>query len=72
MVRKSKPAISDQLRQAIIGSGQTLLAIANGCGVDNGALSRFMRKERDLTTRSVDRVCSYLGLELQKSGGGGW
>ena len=67
MPRKSKAFISDQLRQAILDSGQTLLAIAKGCGVDNGALSRFMRKERDLTTRSVDRVCSYLGLELRKS-----
>ena len=68
MVRKSKTLISEQLRLAIINSGQSLLAISQGCGVDDGALSRFMRKERDLTTRSVDRVCGYLGLELRKSG----
>ena len=67
MARKSKIVISEQLRQAIIDSGQSLLGIAKGCGVDDGALSRFMRKERDLITRSVYKVCKYLNLELRKS-----
>lgn len=62
---KRKESASEQLREAIRAGGQSLCQIAKACGVDDGALSRFMRDERGLTTRSVDRLCQHLGLELR-------
>ena len=67
MARKRAKALSDQLRQAIRDSGQSLCHIAGECGVDDGILSRFMRGERGLTTKTLDRLCAYLGLELRQS-----
>lgn len=67
MARRRKRSISRQLRQAIRDSGESLLHIAGQTGVDDGALSRFMRAERGLTLKSVDRLCKYLGLELWES-----
>jgi len=70
MARRSKRSerpVSEQLRQAIRSSGQSLCQIAAASGTDDGQLSRFMRGERGLVTDSVDRVCSYLGLELRQS-----
>ena len=67
MMRRSRVVVSDQLRQAIRDSGLSLLGIAEASGVDDSALSRFMRGKRDLTTRSVDKLCRYLNLELRKS-----
>ena len=59
--------VSERLRLAIQRSGQSLCQIAHGCGVDDGVLSRFVRGKRGLTTKSVDRLCAYLGLELRES-----
>ena len=64
--QKSKP-VSEQLRQAIRDSGLSYYRLARECGVSDGGLSRFMRNERDLTARSIDRICSFLGLELRQS-----
>ena len=60
-------SVSDQLRQAIAGSGISLRQDARESGVNDAQLSRFMRNERGLTTATVDRLCEYLGLELRES-----
>ena len=65
--KKPRRVFSDQLREAIRRSGQSLLGIAQATGVDDGILSRFMRNERGLTTRSIDKLCQYFGLELRES-----
>ncbi len=67
MARREDKPFSEQLRQAIRDSGLSYYRLARECGVNDGALSRFMRSERDLTARSIDRICSYLGLELRQS-----
>lgn len=67
MARKKGKTVSGQLRRAIRECGQSLCQIADGSGVDDGALSRFMRGERGLTTKTLDRLCSYLNLELRQS-----
>ena len=67
MAKKRVKHVSDQLREAIRDSGESLCQIAGGCGVDDGVLSRFMRGLRGLSTKSVDRLCEYLNLELRES-----
>jgi hypothetical protein len=67
LAKKQAKHISEQLRQAIRDSGESLCHIANGCGVDDGMLSRFMRSLRGMSTKSVDRLCEYLNLELRES-----
>ena len=67
MAGKRQRSVSQQLRKAIAESGQSLRLIAEECGTNDAQLSRFMRAERGLTTKTVDRLCEYLGLELRKS-----
>ena len=67
MARRRRALVSEQLRQAIRRRGESLLHIAGQTGVDDGSLSRFMRAQRGLTTKSVDRLCKYLSLELRES-----
>ena len=67
MAGKRRVTVSKQLRQAIAESGQSLCQIAAGCGMNDGMLSRFMRGERGMTTKSLDRLCDYLQLELRPS-----
>ena len=67
MARRRAKALSEQLRRAIRDSEESLCHIARQCSVDDGALSRFMRKERGLTLKTVDALCKYLRLELRES-----
>ena len=67
MARKRPKTMSEQLRVAIRASGQSLLQIATACGIDDGMLSRFMRGKRGLTTKTLDKVCAHIGLELRES-----
>ena len=61
------PPISEQLKDAIRRSGESLYAIGKATGVDNGRLYRFMCGQRGLTLETVDRLCSYLGLVLREA-----
>lgn len=65
MTRK-RETLSGRLRHFIRERGESLAGIARETGVNHGALSRFLRGERGLSTRSLDRLCAYLGLELRK------
>ena len=67
MAKKRTKCASEQLRQAIRDRGESLCQIAHGSGVDDGLLSRFMRDERGITSRTLDRLCKYLNLELRES-----
>jgi transcriptional regulator with XRE-family HTH domain len=70
LAKKQAKQVSEQLREAMDKSqksGESLCQMADGCGVDDGVLSRFMRGERGLTTKTLDRLCEYLNLELRES-----
>ena len=67
MARRQRKTISEQLRRAIRARGQSLCQIAEGCGIDDARLSRFMRGQRGMTTKTLDRLCAYLRLELRES-----
>lgn len=65
--RKAK-TFSERLRRFIVERGESLAQIGRASGISHAALSRFLRDERGLSTRTLDRLCEYLGLELRKSG----
>jgi len=55
----------DVIRDAIRRDGRTIYRLALDCGVNQGVLGRFMRRERDMNLRTADKVCRALGLELR-------
>jgi transcriptional regulator with XRE-family HTH domain len=57
-------AISDNMRDAIRASGKTLTSLALECGIPPPMLTRFMNGQ-NLRLAMVDKLCSYLGLELR-------
>ena len=59
--------MSDQVREAIKASGLTRYEIAKQSGVTEGALSRFMAGERDMTLRTLERIASLIGVRLTVS-----
>jgi transcriptional regulator with XRE-family HTH domain len=56
--------LTDQIREAIRASGQSLNELSRLSGVHNAQLSRFMRGERGLSLAAADKVCGALGLTL--------
>jgi plasmid maintenance system antidote protein VapI len=58
-------APSEALRKAIAKDGRPIRQIAKSAGLPPSVITRFINRERDLTARSLDRVCGELGLELR-------
>lgn len=59
------PPLTEQLRQAILTSGETRYAISKATGVGQDTLSRFVHSERGLSMEAMDAIGQYLGLELK-------
>ncbi len=59
--------IIEQLRHAMVNSGQTEYAIAKGSGVSQSVVNRFARGERGISLETAARLCSYLKLDLVRS-----
>ena len=58
--------VSEQLRKAVVASGQTHYRIGKETRVSTRILDRFVSGERPtLRSDTLDRLCKYLGLELQ-------
>jgi DNA-binding Xre family transcriptional regulator len=58
--------VSEQLRKAIVDSGETHYRIGKQTGIDTRVLDRFVSGERPtLRSDTVDKLCEYLGLELR-------
>ena len=60
--------IADQLRAAILASGQSQYALAKAAGVSQSVLSRFVAAERDMTLATACKLSDHLGLELRAKG----
>ncbi len=59
--------LTDALKAAIRVSKQTIHAIAQGAGVEDASLRRFMAGKRSMRLDMADKVASYLSLSLQPS-----
>jgi transcriptional regulator with XRE-family HTH domain len=62
--RTKQATVLDELRDAIRASPLSLNKLGQLTGIDSGRLSRFMRKERDLTGEAVSRIAQALGLSM--------
>ncbi len=56
--------LSDQIRRAVEGCGQTRYVIAKATGIDQSTLSRFVSGERGLPMNTLDRLADYLELSI--------
>jgi transcriptional regulator with XRE-family HTH domain len=61
---KGRATVSGRLRAAILAAPVSRYRIAQEAGVDEAALSRFVRGQRGLDLSSVDKLAAYLELEL--------
>jgi transcriptional regulator with XRE-family HTH domain len=59
-----KGKLSDQVRDAVNGSGLSRYRICREIGLNQGTLSRFMSGKSGLSLESLDRLGELLGLEL--------
>jgi len=59
-----RTAPSDALRAAITLDGRPVRRIARQANVPPTIITRFMRRDRQMTTASFDRVCAAVGLDF--------
>lgn len=59
-----QPTMQETLRQAILASGKSALALARETGVPQPSISKFLKGEAGLNFASAERLATYLGLEL--------
>jgi hypothetical protein len=57
-----RTAPSDALRAAITLDGRPVRRIARQANVPASIITRFLRRDRQMTTRSFDRVADAVGL----------
>jgi transcriptional regulator with XRE-family HTH domain len=53
------------VREAITQSGESQYRLSLNSGVSQGAISRFMNRNRTLTLRSASRVLAALGISVK-------
>jgi ribosome-binding protein aMBF1 (putative translation factor) len=62
--KKNQASLSNQLRQAIKGSGLTMYRIAKESGVPQTILSRFLTGEHNMHLETAEKLASYFGMSL--------
>jgi transcriptional regulator with XRE-family HTH domain len=69
---KREMSLSDEIRQAVDGSGLSRYRIAKELGISESTMSRFMTRKGGLTLKLLDRLADLLGLHIaveRKDGG---
>jgi plasmid maintenance system antidote protein VapI len=61
---KMKQPITEVLRQAIVDSGMSFLALERETGVIRQSLMPFARGETGINLDAADKLAVYFGLEL--------
>ena len=60
-------SITDTLRRAVRESGQSLYAICQATGLNEDALSRFMRGQTSMRLDLADRLAAHFGIECRRA-----
>ena len=63
------PTISEQIKHEIETCGTTRAEIARQTGIEESALSRFVRGERGLSMIALDILAKHFGYKLVKARG---
>ena len=58
--------MSETLRQAVHDTELSLYRVAKDSGVPYAVLHRFMATERAMGLSNLDKLCTYLRLELRE------
>ncbi len=58
--------LSQQIREAILGSGLTRYEIAKATGVSQSTLSKFVLGQRGISIEAMDSVGLFLGLGIDQ------
>ena len=61
---KSKPTLTDAVRQACLSSGRTRRELASSIDCSEAAFSRFLSRERGMSLERLDRLAAVLGLRV--------
>jgi hypothetical protein len=62
--------LSDQIREAIRQSGQSIYRVALSTKVEEKSLRRFMRRETGLSMKALDRLAAYFNMNVSGTGAG--
>ena len=70
-MRRKKLTFTDEVRWAVENTLLTRYEISKRTGIGQSALSRFMRGQRGLSTRTLDKLATLLdlGVVIRR---GGW
>jgi plasmid maintenance system antidote protein VapI len=60
-----RSTLAETLREAIADSGMSHYAIAERSGVDEAALSKFVRGLKTINIETADKLMIVLGLEVR-------
>lgn len=64
MSKSKRETLAEQFQKAIRDSGLSINAIANGAGIPQPVLSRFVNDQRDLTLRTADKLAEFFSMRL--------
>jgi hypothetical protein len=65
MHQQSRSTLSEAIKRAVAESGKSVNAVAKEAGVPQTVVQRFVSGQRGLLLGTAERLCAYLGLELQ-------
>jgi transcriptional regulator with XRE-family HTH domain len=63
-----RPTVSQQLKAALLASGETRYAVSKATGISQSSLSRFASRGTGLSQEAIDVLADYLDLELAPRG----
>jgi hypothetical protein len=63
---RGQATVTEQLRGFLRGTGKTTYRLGKDSGCKPEQIGRFLSGERDITGRTLDRLCKALGLTLVK------
>ena len=64
--QKGSLNLVEELRQAILNSGETEYRVSKESGVAQPVVNRFLRGERGISLETASKLCQYLGLHLAR------
>jgi transcriptional regulator with XRE-family HTH domain len=62
-----RQSITHAIKQAVRESGQSLYAICKATGLNEDALSRFMRGQTSMRLDLADKLAAYFGIECRRT-----